>query len=357
MRDAGAVDPPGIGPRHAAGERPAAIGRGRGSSPRRRRVRAAWLAARHLCRWSSVVQGDRVSRRVGARESALPCAVVSLRAAPASILLLAACASGEPTATSYGPPAVSSVTLAGSSSGEVVVTSEGGDSDDTTGGASSSSSSGEPATTTAPPTGDTTTEATAVDPTTSVGDDTTTSVDACGGPCDAPPGPCHVAVGQCIVGECVYSQFMAGEACDDGDGCTQGDVCDGAGVCQGAAIVCEAANASGGACVDGACAGFVCTAPYEDCDGDMSNGCEVPVGVANQCDAGGLNPDGGCWTAYCGSSGKAGATNFGTYYCSDCSTCNTPGNGLWQWCNHSTGNWYDPAAGSCGASEDLVCPP
>lgn len=179
----------------------------------------------------------------------------------------------------------------------------------------------------------------------------------CGGPCDAPPGGCFSAVGACVAGECVYAPIDADVGCDDGDACTEGDVCDGAGGCQGAAISCERPHASGGVCEGGVCQGFVCVAPWADCDSDWDNGCEVPVGVANQCDAAGLNPEGGCWTAYCGQLDDAKARNFGTFYCYDCSTCNTPAPGLWQWCNHTTGNWYPSEAGTCGKNEDLVCAP
>ncbi len=176
--------------------------------------------------------------------------------------------------------------------------------------------------------------------------------------CDAPPDDCHTAPGECIAGECVYPPAGADVACDDGDACTADDLCDGAGACQGGAVMaCDAPNTTGGACQAGVCQGFQCVAPYDDCDGDMANGCEVPVGIANQCDVGGLTTSGGCWTAYCGTSNAAGVTNFGTYYCSDCANCNTPSPGMWQWCNHKTGNYFSPASGSCGANEDIVCTP
>jgi hypothetical protein len=282
---------------------------------------------------------------------------VTVRALTALSLLLAACATGEPSASSYTnvTAGVSSVTVVGSSTGEVEATSETGEpEDDTTGQATTTTA--DPPTTSGPPTSDTTTDPTAVDPTTSTTGETTGG-DACGG-CDEPPGPCHDPVGQCIVGECVYSLTEAGLACDDGDGCTEDDACDGAGACEGAPVSCERPHATGGTCVDGACQGFQCTAPYDDCDGDMDNGCEVPVGVANQCDQNGLNPDNGCWTAYCGNLDDPNATNFGTYYCYDCANCNTPAAGMWRWCNHTTGNWYDAAMGTCpAASEDLACAP
>ncbi|MCB9567684.1 MAG: hypothetical protein H6710_10820 [Myxococcales bacterium] len=182
----------------------------------------------------------------------------------------------------------------------------------------------------------------------------------CGGLCDQPPATgCYDDIGECSDGTCLYYPFDEGTPCDDNDPCTKGDACDGNGVCAGADPVdcTPPANASGGKCVDGECTGFKCTAPYENCDGDWDNGCEVPTGVANQCDQDGLNPDGGCWTAYCGALDDPKATNFGTYYCFDCSTCTEMGGGTVSWCNHSTGNWYPAELGACGSWLDLVCGP
>lgn len=178
----------------------------------------------------------------------------------------------------------------------------------------------------------------------------------CAGACIA-PGPCEVGPGECVDGECVYSPAGAEVGCDDGDPCTEDDACDGAGGCGGAALDCERPHASGGACQAGVCQGFECVAPWADCNGDWDDGCEVPTGVANQCDANGLNADSGCWTAYCGSSEDPKAKNFAGFFCYDCSTCHTPEPGQWQWCDHSSGTWYGSEAGSCGKFEDLVCAP
>lgn len=134
-------------------------------------------------------------------------------------------------------------------------------------------------------------------------------------------------------------------------------MCNGAGSCAGTPIDCVAPgpHATGGACQNGACV-YACEAPYENCDDDWSNGCEIPTGVAHVCDLGGIADD-GCWTAYCGTSNNPKAHNFGTYYCLDCATCTQPSPGQDAWCNHSTGNFYPPEAGSCGAYNDLVCAP
>lgn len=82
----------------------------------------------------------------------------------------------------------------------------------------------------------------------------------------------------------------------------------------------------------------------------------VPTAPQDDSDSGGLNPNGGCWTAYCGASDDADATNFGTYHCIDCANCHEPAQGQWQWCNHTSGNWYpQQQGGPCGVSKDLVC--
>lgn len=102
---------------------------------------------------------------------------------------------------------------------------------------------------------------------------------------------------------------------------------------------------------------LTCEAPWQDCDGDVATGCEVPVGVAHQCSVNGLDPVAGCWTAYCGSNDAEGVANFGTYYCVDCVTCQEPLPGQCQWCNHDDGHWHPMAACSCGTDLGAVCAP
>ncbi|MEZ4451697.1 MAG: hypothetical protein R3B09_19680 [Nannocystaceae bacterium] len=189
-------------------------------------------------------------------------------------------------------------------------------------------------------------------------DPTSTTDPGCDAPCNTPPGPCHDPAGVCINGNCEYTPKDAGLACDDGDECTIDDECDGIGACVGGdTLDCSPpAHAKGGTCKNGKCTDFTCVAPYENCDGKWENGCEVPTKIANQCDKNGISPNGGCWTAYCGSSNDGNAHNFGTYYCSECSTCHSPSQGMQQWCDHDNGVWYPAAAGSCGTYLDLVCP-
>lgn len=257
-----------------------------------------------------------------------------------------ACAAGEESNTGNLGVSVTNITIDGTSTGAQDDTGNPGTAAETT---AATTGSVDPTTTGAPTTGGPAT----TEPATTATTEPATTEPGC--VCDLAPDDCHTAPGECVDGECVYPFAAVDSACDDGDACTEGDACDGAGTCEGALKSCDAPHATGN-CQDGACQ-LSCVAPYEDCDGDPDNGCEVPVGVANQCDVNGLNPTGGCWTAYCGSSDNAKATNFGTYYCSDCATCNPLGANMVQWCNHDTGNWYDPGAGGCGAYSMLVCAP
>jgi hypothetical protein len=199
-----------------------------------------------------------------------------------------------------------------------------------------------------------------------------------------------------------------GEPCDDQDPCTLSDACDAQGDCVGAPASCDFNHTQGGTCIDGMCQGMTCDvgwgdcdgngdngcetplqgreacevcaepcvagpnataicnagtceygceAPFENCDGDWSNGCEIPTGVPNQCDAQGLNSTTGCWTAACGNSTDPDAVNFGSWFCFECTTCHSPAPGICQWCDHQSGTWYPTDSCACGAFEDLVCTP
>lgn len=181
----------------------------------------------------------------------------------------------------------------------------------------------------------------------------TTGEPACP-PCPEAPGPCQSDESTCVDGVCVYLDLDEGLPCDDGDACTVNGLCQ-AGVCVGETLPCEAPNAVG-TCQGGACGAWECTGDWGNCDGSWENGCEVPVGVANQCDSEGLNPESGCWTAYCGAAEGPDVHNFGDYYCVECDNCRTPGEGLVQWCSHTSGTWFPPADGACSAQADnAVC--
>ena len=291
-------------------------------------------------------------------EGALAWALVSVRAGFLILVPTLACAVGEPSTSSdagFGP---GGGILGGSttSAGEDAGPGSSGEVDSTAAGSTVVESSGMTGMTgVTGMTGMTgTLSSSGVVESSSSGD---TGGDCAGG-CDA-PGACQVGPGACVAGECVHSPAGAEVVCDDGDPCSEDDACDGAGGCHGVAMVCERPHAGGGVCQGGVCQGFECVAPWADCDGNMDNGCEVPVGIANQCDANGLNADGGCWTAYCGNSADPKAKNFVDlgFFCYDCANCHAPAVGQWQWCNHTTGNWYASAAGFCGNSEDLTCGP
>lgn len=218
--------------------------------------------------------------------------------------------------------------------------------------------------------------------------------------CVLPVGTCLEVQGQCVEGLCQHGPAAPGATCDDGDPCTTADACDGEGVCYGVELdcgagMCVAGQCEGGGCMAGfadcngdpgdgcevelgtdancggcgdACSGgahatascsggacqYACDAPWENCDGDWGNGCEIPVGVEHQCSASGIDPN-GCWTAYCGASGDPDAANFGTYFCMDCATCRVPSAGQCQWCDHASGVFYPADACACGAYEDLAC--
>lgn len=223
----------------------------------------------------------------------------------------------------------------------------------------------------------------------------------CSGPADCviENTTCYLEQGACVGGMCQFDAKAAGSGCNDADPCTDGDVCDGFGICAGTpkqcvggecvmgqctVSECEAGSAdcnedptdgcevtlgtgtncnscgdscdagpnASGSCVAQSCE-FDCAAGFGNCDGDWSNGCEIPLG-ANQCDAGGLNPN-GCWTSYCGNSGNADAVNFGTWYCFECTTCNVPSAGQCQWCDHASGTWFPAESCACGSFEGLTC--
>ncbi len=191
---------------------------------------------------------------------------------------------------------------------------------------------------------------------------TTTSEDpGCEGGCATPPGSCYADVGTCVAGACEYAPKAAMAPCDDADGCTMVDRCDGTGTCIGDdPLTCERENAEGGTCVGGTCSGWTCVEPYENCDQDWSNGCEIPTGVPNTCNANGLGSPNACGTAYCGIEVGTNAINFmeENYRCMTCSNCASPEEGEVAWCNQATGGWYAPEPGDCPAFyEGATCNP
>jgi hypothetical protein len=128
--------------------------------------------------------------------------------------------------------------------------------------------------------------------------------------------------------------------------------------CGSCGKTCSSAAHATASCSGGTCK-LTCVAPYEDCDKNQSNGCEIPVGVANKCDKQGLNSSNGCGTAYCGSSSTTAAANFGTWTCVFCTHCHHYSDG-YAWClfNPGPGEFSpDRCTTCCNASlVDHVCP-
>ena len=287
---------------------------------------------------------------------------MSLRVALAPLLLVVACAGGE---TGPNSGSASMPTMPGYM--PTTTADDATDPADTTDVDPATSDPQDPTTSSDPATSDVSATFTTTLPDPDTGDDTTGTPPVvstttgeepnpgCVDPCDSPPGQCFDGPGNCINDVCDYPPSADGVACDDGDTCTDSDSCNGAGSCTGLAKACPTPpNATGGSCQNGTCGGFTCVDPYENCDGDWANGCEVPTGVPNRCSANGLT-DSGCWTAYCGANPNADAS-FGTYHCVDCVNCHEPVEGQWQWCNHTAGTFYDPAAGNCpAADQDKIC--
>lgn len=177
----------------------------------------------------------------------------------------------------------------------------------------------------------------------------------------SPPNDCFLPVGTCVDDVCQYEPAASTVECDDADECTLVDHCDGAGNCVGSEVIpCDRPNAEGGTCVAGECGGWTCVEPYENCDMDWSNGCEIPTGVPNTCNANGLGDENVCGTAYCGIEIGPNAINFmeENYRCVTCSNCESPAEGMVAWCNQSTGGWFTPEAGDCPAFyEGATCEP
>jgi hypothetical protein len=170
--------------------------------------------------------------------------------------------------------------------------------------------------------------------------------------CNAP----H-ATGTLVNGACQYTCAAGWDNCNGtwSDGC-EADLSQN-GNCGACGKTCSARPHATASCSATGCK-LVCTAPYQNCDGNDSNGCEIPVGVANTCDKKGL---GGCGTAYCGSSSTTEAANFGTWTCVFCKQCHHYSDG-WSWCLYldpgDTGNFSSVRCATCCSSvwEDKVCP-
>lgn len=225
--------------------------------------------------------------------------------------------------------------------------------------------------------------------------------------CTDPPGVCHEQRGQCDpeTGHCLYDPLKAGTPCLPDDKCTVEAVCNGEGSCVGKELVCLAPHASSGTCVEGECEEYLCdpgfencngswsdgcevdltadpnncggcnsscpnapnanascekghcalqcSTPYEDCNEDPTDGCEIPVGQPNSCDRNGLttfsNSVGatpGCGTPYCGKGTSKWSESFGTWRCSFCNHCQLFADGG-SWCIVSEGQFSSERCEDC----------
>lgn len=226
--------------------------------------------------------------------------------------------------------------------------------------------------------------------------------------CSKPPTTCQDK-GTCdkTTGKCRYANKREGSSCKPSDACVTGGECNASGKCVGTKISCDAPHTSGGVCVKGACQGYkcksgwgncnskwkdgcetkldttsncgackrscsagahatarcsngscalTCTSPWKDCNKTASDGCEIPVGLANRCDISGLNSSTGCGTAYCGSSSKSGAKNFGSWTCVFCTQCHQWTDG-YSWCLKGSGQFSTARCSSCcaAADRDKIC--
>ena len=236
--------------------------------------------------------------------------------------------------------------------------------------------------------------------------------------CNSPQGPCFQSPGTCdeLSGLCSYAPRAVGEPCTSPDPCVSGATCDANNQCNGQQIDCTRPHTSGGVCVAGSCQGFKCTSgydncndswndgcetgiqsdtsncgtcgnkcgpvanatpvctagkcvpkctsPHADCDKSYANGCEVPVGVANQCSRGGLGQFSGstppCGTAHCGKHATDNThQDFGSWYCQFCSHCYVFSDGG-SWCLFkppSQGKFSPDRCSSCCNPSDPTYPP
>lgn len=108
-----------------------------------------------------------------------------------------------------------------------------------------------------------------------------TDVDCGGGTCDTcPAGMACVEDGDCSSGECREEDGVCAVVCAAGSGdCDNDNECETNTAldpehCGGCNQPCELDNAVT-QCVAGGCEILECEEPYDDCDGDPSNGCEV----------------------------------------------------------------------------------
>jgi len=133
--------------------------------------------------------------------------------------------------------------------------------------------------------------------------------------------------------------------------------------CGKCGYVCQPMPNSKPGCSVGMC-DAICTKPWEDCDKKYDNGCEIPTGVPNRCNRGGLtltSPPTGCGTAYCGQGSGSSVANMGLWYCSFCTHCHKFAGGYAS-CIHNPpskpGNFSTTRCSTCCDTKpkDKICP-
>ncbi len=157
-----------------------------------------------------------------------------------------------------------------------------------------------------------------------------------------------------------------GTVCNAGMTCCSGkcvDIKTNTDNCGKCGYVCQPMPNSKPGCSVGMC-DAICTKPWEDCDKKYDNGCEIPTGVPNRCNRGGLtltSPPTGCGTAYCGQGSGSSVANMGLWYCSFCTHCHKFAGGYAS-CIHNPpskpGNFSTTRCSTCCDTKpkDKICP-
>ncbi|MBW2453901.1 MAG: hypothetical protein JRI68_05305 [Deltaproteobacteria bacterium] len=145
----------------------------------------------------------------------------------------------------------------------------------------------------------------------------TTSLDHCGA-CNQPCDPQNANGATCETGSCSYGSCWAGFGDCDGDeanGCETdlGTDIDHCGECEHLCVD-DLANVMGAACTNGVCDYTDCAPMFADCDGNTTNGCEEPANTMQNC--------GGCGVA-CAPQNVSGPINCNSGVC-DYGSCLAP---------------------------------
>ena len=184
---------------------------------------------------------------------------------------------------------------------------------------------------------------------------------------DAPPGVCdlpHASGGSYVGGVCQgYLCELGWGDCNNvwSDGC-EADLSGDLSHCGGCDRACVGGANATASCIKGQCV-LSCTVPYEDCNADPTDGCEIPVGEPNTCGRGGLSTFSsvsgatpGCGTPYCGKgSNSSKIKSFGSWHCSFCAHCQLFDDGG-AWCLIGKGTFSADRCTNCCNPSSLAFP-